>query len=209
MDRFDPSDINIMGACGLGASFIDRPFTKIAELPCLSRGVHFLLPDIRNIIEVGNQYTRVVKINDDGKVTDSQESEKCAGGSGRVLQVFANVLGVGMEELGPLSEQSDRPAKFTTSCAVFLETEAISRVAEGIPASDIINGLHHTLTTKIAGMAKRLKISGDCAMTGGGAMDSGLTRTIENELGLKLHVPDQFMLASAIGAALIAAERGG
>jgi hypothetical protein len=41
-DRFDGFDIDIMGACGLGASFIDRPFTKIAELPCLSRGIHFI-----------------------------------------------------------------------------------------------------------------------------------------------------------------------
>lgn len=80
-------------------------------------------------------------------------------------------------------------------------------MAEGIPVPDIIGGLHHTLTAKIAGMVKRLKISGDCAMTGGGAMDSGLTRTIESEVGLRLHVPEDFMLASAIGAALIAAER--
>jgi predicted CoA-substrate-specific enzyme activase len=197
-----------MGACGLGASFIDRPFIKIAELPCLSRGVHFILPQIRSIIEVGNQYSRVVRINGHGKVTDSLASEKCAAGSGRILQVIANVLGVGMEELGSLSARASRPAKFTTNCAVFLETEAISRVAEGIPAADIIGGLHHTLTAKIAGMVKRLKISGDCAMTGGGAMDGGLAQTIETELGLRLHVPDHFMLASAIGAALIAVERG-
>jgi (R)-2-hydroxyacyl-CoA dehydratese activating ATPase len=206
-DQFDLTDIDSLGACGMGATFIDRPFLKIAELPCLSRGVHFILPDIRSIIEVGNQYSRVVRINDDGKVTDNMVSEKCAAGSGRILQVIANVLGVGMDELGPLSAQADRPAKFTTNCAVFLETEAISRVAEGIPAADIIGGLHHTLTAKIARMVKRMKITGDCAMTGGGALDSGLTQAIETELGLRLHVPRQFMMASAIGAALIAAER--
>lgn len=117
--RIDPLDIDVMGACGLGATFIDRPFMKIAELSCLSRGVHFILPDIRSIIEVGNQYSRVVRINADGKVTDSMASEKCAAGSGRILQVIANVLGIGLEEFGPLSEQAGRPAKFTTNCAVF------------------------------------------------------------------------------------------
>lgn len=202
-----PNQIDVIGACGLGAAFIDQPFEKIAELPCLSRGVHFLLPDIRYIIEVGNQYSRVVKINAHGKVADSLVSEKCAAGSGRILQIIANVLGVSIDELGSLSAQATRPAKFTTSCAVFLETEAISRVAEGIPVPDIIAGLHYTLTTKIGAMASRLKISGDCALTGGGAMDSGLAQMIAKELDLKLHVPDQFMLTGAIGAALIATER--
>jgi len=204
----NPSEIDVMGACGLGAVFIDQPIPKIADLSCLSRGTHFLLPDIRNIIEVGNQYSRVIKINDRGKVADSLVSDKCAAGSGRILQIIANVLGVGIDELGPLSLQATRPAKFTSSCAVFLETEAISRVAEGIPVPDIVAGLHHTLTTKIVAMTSRLQISGDCAMTGGGAMDQGLVRMMEKELGFTLQVPEQFMVAGAIGAALIAAERG-
>lgn len=202
-------EIELMGACGMGASFISQPFFKIADLSCLSRGIHFLLPDIRSIIEVGNQYSRVIKINNSGKVADSLVSEKCAAGSGRILQIIANVLGVSFDKLGPLSAQATRPAKFTSNCAVFLETEAISRVAEGIPIPDIIGGLHYTLTAKIAGMAKRLNISDHCAMTGGGAMDSGLTGMIEKTLGLRLHIPEQFMLTSAIGAALVAAERAG
>ena len=203
----DQNEVRLIGACGLGASFITKSFSKIADLSCLSRGIHFLLPDVRSIIEVGNQYSRVVNINDLGKVTDSLASEKCAAGSGRILQIIANVLGVRVDELGPLSAQATRPAKFTSNCAVFLETEAISRVAEGIPVPDIVAGLHHTLSAKILGMAKRLKISDNCAMTGGGAMDSGLTRIIENALGLRLHVPEQFMLTSAIGAAMVATER--
>ncbi len=203
----DQDDVEVIGACGLGASFISQPFLKIAELTCLSRGIHFLLPDIRSIIEVGNQYSRVVRIDNSGKVADSLVTEKCAAGSGRILQIIANVLGVSIDELGPLSAQATRPAKFTSNCAVFLETEAISRVAEGTSVPDIIAGLHYSLTTKIVGMARRLKIADHCAMTGGGAMDSGLTRMIEKEMGLQLHVPKQFMLTSAIGAALVAAER--
>lgn len=200
-------EINAMGACGLGAAFITQPFIKLAELSCISRGIHFLLPGIRNIIEVGNQYSRLVKINDKGKVADSLVSDKCAAGSGRILKIIAKVLGVGLDELGPLSAQAIRPAKFTTNCAVFLETEVISRVAEGIPVADIIEGLHYTLTSKIVAMAKHLKITDDCAIIGCGAMDSGLTRMIQKELGLKLITPKHSLFTGAIGAAAIAAER--
>ncbi len=200
-------EINVMGACGLGAAFITRPSVKLADLSCMGRSIHFLLPGIRNIIEVGNQYSRLVKINDKGKVTGSLVSDKCAAGSGRILKIIAKVLGVGIDELGDLSAQATRPAKFTTNCAVFLETEVISRVAEGIPVADIIAGLHYTLASKIVAMAKRLKITDDCAMIGGGAMDSGLTRMIQKELGLKLIIPKHSLFTGAIGAAIIAAER--
>jgi len=201
------ADINTIGACGMGASFITQPYMKFAEMSCMSRGIHFLLPRIRNIIEVGNQYSRVVKINDKGKVVKSSVSDKCAAGSGRILQIIARVLGVSFDELGSLSAQATRPAKFTTNCAVFLETEAISRVAEGTPVADIIEGLHYTMAAKIVAMAKSLKITDDCAITGGGAMDSGLTQMIQKELGLKITVPKQSLFTGAIGAAIIATER--
>lgn len=201
------AEIDVVGACGLGASFITQPFMKLAELSCMSRGIHFLLPRIRNIIEVGNQYSRVVKINDRGKVINSLVSDKCAAGSGRILQIVARVLGVDFDELGSLSAQANRPAQFTTNCAVFLETEAISRVAEGIPVADIIEGLHATMAAKIVTMAKRLKIEDDCSMTGGGAMDDGLARMIQEKLGFKLTVPKQSLFTGAIGAAMIANEK--
>jgi activator of 2-hydroxyglutaryl-CoA dehydratase len=43
------SDIDLIGACGLGASFISNPFTKITEISCQSRGTNFLLPTVRTL----------------------------------------------------------------------------------------------------------------------------------------------------------------
>jgi activator of 2-hydroxyglutaryl-CoA dehydratase len=94
---------------------------------------------------VGSQSSRVIKVSPKGKVADCLVSDKCAAGSGRILQIIAKVLGITIEEMGKLSLQATQPAKFTTGCAVFLETEAISRVAEGTAKEDIIAGLHHTL----------------------------------------------------------------
>lgn len=200
-------DIDSVGACGIGASFIEQPFVKITELSCQSRGTHFLMPGTRSIIEVGNQSSRLIKVNAQGKVAGSLATDKCAAGSGRVLQIIAKVLGIRFEEMGQLSQRSRNPAKFTTNCAVFLETEAISRVAEGTPVKDIVAGLHQTLAAKIDGLAQRFKVEDDCAVTGGGALDIGLLRMLHRQMKRRLMAPPQPMITAAIGAALIAEEK--
>jgi activator of 2-hydroxyglutaryl-CoA dehydratase len=88
-----------------------------------------------------------------------------------------------------------------------LETEAISRVAEGIAKEDIIAGLHQTLAAKICAMAQRMKVEEDCAMTGGGAVDIGLVKTMEKQIGKNIITPEEPLSTAAIGAALIAAEK--
>jgi predicted CoA-substrate-specific enzyme activase len=201
------SDLACIGACGLGASFIVHPFTKITDISCQSRGTHYLLPTVRTVIEIGNQTSRVIKVTREGKVADCLAGNKCAAGSGRVLQIIARVLRINLAEMGQLSLRSSRPAKFTTGCAVFLETEAISRVAEGMPKEDIVAGLHRALATRTAAMAMKMHVEVDCAMTGGGAVDMGLVKTMEKEIGKPILVPENPLITGAIGAALIANER--
>ena len=201
------SDVKVIGAGGLGAAFISHPFTKITEISCQSRGTHYVLPTVRTLIEVGNQSSRVMKVTKYGKVADSVASDKCAAGSGRILQIIAKVLKVNQQDMGALSLKSSNPAKFTTGCAVFLETEAISRVAEGTPKEDIVAGLHRALGSKVSAAAQRMRIEEDVAITGGGALDAGLVKTTERMLGVNLLVPEEPLITAAIGAALIAAER--
>jgi predicted CoA-substrate-specific enzyme activase len=201
------SAIDSIGACGMGASFISHPSTKISEISCQSRGIHYLFPAARTLIEVGNQTSKVIKITKEGKVGDCLVGDRCAAGSSRVLQIVAKVLKVNLEDMGRISLKSTSPVKFTTGCAVFLETEAISRVAEGNAKKDIIAGLHQTLAARISAMAQRMKLEEDCVITGGGAKDIGLVKALERQLGIHIFVPDEPLLTAAIGAALIAAEK--
>jgi len=201
------SRVKLVGACGLGASFISYPGRKTSEISCQSRGTHYLFPTARTLIEVGNQTSKIIKITGEGKVADCLVSDRCAAGSSRVLQVIAKVLNVNLADMGPLSLKSISPVRFTTGCAVFLETEAISRVAEGNSKEDIIAGLHKTLAAKILAMAQRLGLEEDCVITGGGARDTGLVKTMEKQAEMRLIVPDEPLITAAIGAALIAAER--
>ena len=134
-------------------------------------------------------------------------SEKCAAGSGRFLQLIAKVLQVDLEDIGSLSLKSQNSVSFSTGCAVFVESEAISRIAEGALKEDILAGVHNSIAAKILSLTERAGMKEDCALTGGGAKDIGLVRSIERELGFSLLVPEEPQITAALGAALIARER--
>jgi predicted CoA-substrate-specific enzyme activase len=132
-------------------------------------------------------------------------SEKCAGGSGRFIEVIANVLRIELGDFGALSSTSKNPITFSTGCAVFGESEAITRISAGIPKEDIAAGVNRALAGKISSLAKKLKLEEPCAICGGGALSNALVKTIESELNTTLLVPQDPRLITALGAAIIAA----
>ncbi len=117
------------------------------------------------------------------------------------------MLHIDLEDIGELSLKSQSRVDFNTGCAVFAESEAISRIAEGTSKEDILAGLHRTLAAKIQTMVQRMGIEPDCALVGGGAKDIGLVRSIEERLGRSLLVPEEPQIVAALGAALLAEEK--
>jgi predicted CoA-substrate-specific enzyme activase len=201
------ADIAYTAATGYGAnnaSFADQVVTDVS---CQGRGVFHLFPSVRTAVDIGGQFSKVFRVDERGRVTAFLQSEKCAAGSGRFLQVIAHVLKVGLEEIGPLSLKSKNRVNFNTGCAVFAETEAVSRVAEGEAVEDILAGVHYALAAKVQNLVERMGIEMDCALIGGGAKDIGLVRSIEEVLGVGLLVPGEPQLIAALGAALIAGEK--
>jgi predicted CoA-substrate-specific enzyme activase len=137
-------------------------------------------------------------------VTNFTISEKCAAGSGRFIEVIANVLRINLKDFGPLSLKSKQPVTFGTGCAVFGESEAVTRVAEGIPKEDIAAGVNKALASKISSLVKKIKLEEPCAICGGGALNTGLIKTVEQEMNIELLVPTQPQVVTALGAAVAA-----
>ncbi len=133
-------------------------------------------------------------------------NEKCAGGSGKFLQVAARILGIKVSEIGELSLTAQKAVEFTTGCAVFAESEAVSRISEGASPADILAGIHNAMASKIVTLVIRVGLTPDCAVTGGGAMDIGLVKAIGRELGTSVFVPEEPRITAALGAALMARE---
>lgn len=200
-------DIDYTIATGYGASNVSFSDQVVTDISCQGRGIFYLFPSARTGIDIGGQFTKVFKVDERGRVTAFLLSEKCAAGSGRFLQVVARVLHIDLEDIGELSLKSQSRVDFNTGCAVFAESEAISRIAEGTSKEDILAGLHRTLAAKIQTMVQRMGIEPDCALVGGGAKDIGLVRSIEERLGRSLLVPEEPQIVAALGAALLAEEK--
>jgi len=200
-------DIDYTVATGYGASNVSFSDQVVTDISCQGRGIFYLFPSARTGIDIGGQFTKVFKVDERGRVTAFLLSEKCAAGSGRFLQVVARVLHIDLEDIGELSLKSQSRVDFNTGCAVFAESEAISRIAEGTSKEDILAGLHRTLAAKIQTMVQRMGIEPDCALVGGGAKDIGLVRSIEERLGRSLLVPEEPQIVAALGAALLAEEK--
>jgi predicted CoA-substrate-specific enzyme activase len=199
-----PKEISNRMATGYGAAAVQNANRTSTDISCHASGVHNLFPGARTVIDVGAQFSKVIAINDNGAILNFLMNEKCAGGSGKFLQIIARILHISIEELGPLSMTSLQPVQFTTACAVFAESEAVSRIAEGALPSDILAGVHRAMASKIANLVTRAGLKEACVVTGGGAKDIGLVKAIETELGVPVLVPPEPQITAALGAAILA-----
>lgn len=198
------NDVADTVATGIGAANVHFASHKVSDIVCTARGTNRVFPAARTVIDVAGQSTRVMRIDEQGLVVNFVVSEKCAAGSGRFIEVIANVLRIDLNEFGTLSLKSSTPITFSTGCAVFGESEAITRVAEGIPKEDIAAGVNKALADKAASLVKRVKLEEPCAICGGGTLNIGLIKAIERELNVQLLVPTQPQIITALGAATTA-----
>ena len=203
---FQPQDIKSSAATGTGGRNAGAD-SYHGVIVCDARGVNMTFPSARTTIDIGGQGSQIITVDEAGKVTNFNASEICATGSARLLQLVARILQVSMEDIGPLSMKASKPSNFSTSCSVFLETEVITRIAQGDRPEDILAGIHRSIAEKVSAMSRGVNIQGDVAVIGGGALDTGLVRSIEEKLGVKALVPENPRLMAALGAALIAREQ--
>ena len=201
-----PADIKASGSTGTGGrNAVADSYHGV--IVCNARGVNLIFPSARTIVDIGGQGSQLIDIDENGQVINFNASEICATGSARLLQLVARILQLNIKDLGPLSLKSMHPSSFSTSCTVFLETEIITRIAQGDKPEDIVAGIHHSIADKVSALTRGASIRPEVAVIGGGALDIGLVQSIEEKLGLKVLVPQNPRIIAALGAALIARDR--
>jgi (R)-2-hydroxyacyl-CoA dehydratese activating ATPase len=194
-------------AAGYGASMVDFADHSLTDISCHATGIHHFFPSVKTVIDVGAQFSRAIRLDDAGRIANFILNEKCAGGSGKFLQTISRILHMDVSEIGDLSLTATKPVDFTTACAVFAESEAVSRIAEGAAPADILAGLNKAMASKIVTLVTRVSFAPDCAITGGGAKNKGLVKAIQAELSATFFVADEPQITAAFGAAVIAYER--
>jgi predicted CoA-substrate-specific enzyme activase len=198
------SEIADTVATGQGAGNVTLSRHHASDILCCARGISSIFPSAKTIIDIQRTFTQVIRLNATGQVINFIINEKCATGSGCFLDIISHVLQIDLKDAGPVSLGSRNPVVFTTGCAVFGESEAISRVSEGASKQDILAGVHQALASKIATLVDRVGLEMDCAISGGGALNVGLVESVEKKMGFKLLLPEQPQFINAIGAALMA-----
>ncbi|MDH4068110.1 MAG: acyl-CoA dehydratase activase [Dehalococcoidia bacterium] len=199
------NDIANAVATGSGADNVYFAGQKASDIVCTARGISNVFPQARTVIDVASQSTKVIRLNEKGIVTNFTASEKCAAGSGRFIEVIANVLRIDLSDFDRLAARSTSPITFNTGCAVFGESEAITRISEGVSKEDIAAGVNKALASKISSLVNKVRLEQPCAICGGGALNTSLVKAIEDKLKARLLMPSCPQIIAALGAAIIAA----
>lgn len=196
--------IDAVVSTGYGRNSVDFADKAVTEITCHGTGAHFIDPEIRFIVDVGGQDSKVIRIDETGRVLDFAMNDKCAAGTGRFLEVMARALEVDLDDFGEISLQADYPSKISSICTVFAESEVISLIAKGETRENIIAGIHDAAASRISAMARRVGIVPPVMMTGGVAMNIGAVRALETRLETPIRVSPHAQVNGAIGAAILA-----
>lgn len=199
-------DLTYVVATGYGR--ISAPYANktVTEISCHAKGAHYLHPQTRTIIDMGGQDLKAIRLDAEGNVKDFAMNDKCAAGTGRFLEVMANVFKVSLQDLGPLALKATEIVPMSSTCTVFAESETISLLARGEKPENILKGIHYAISNRVAGMLSRVGIEGDVYFSGGVAKNVGMRKALEDVLKTNIYVETKFdpQLTGALGAAVIA-----
>ena len=194
---------------GTGYGRVNVPFAQraITEIACHARGANFMYgPTVRTVLDMGGQDCKAIHCDVKGKVTNFLMNDKCAAGTGRGMEVFADLLGVSINDVGELSLQvEEEPPMVSSTCVVFAKSEAGGLLREGWPKEKVLAAYSAAMAHRVVSLLERIGMEKDFAITGGIAKNKGVVVRLERELGVKALEPKwDTQIAGALGAALFA-----
>lgn len=204
------SDVAYVVGTGYGRAKVSFADENVSELSAHGRGAMTLLPQARTVIDIGGQDTKVMSLDSRGQMAEYVMNDKCAAGTGRFLDFMARTLGLSVEKLAGLHMADDyQPARLSSMCSVFTESEVINLVNDEVPLSFIVQGVHQSVASRVAALVKRVGIVQDVVVTGGVAKNAGIIDALERTLGIKLKTFADGIdpqIVGGVGAAVIAKE---
>ncbi len=199
-------EVEFIVGTGYGRYRVTFGNTQVTEISCHGRGAVHLFPNTRTVVDMGGQDTKAISVSPTGEITDFCMNDKCAAGTGRFLGAAAAALDIPLDDLGPISLQSDRPIKISTTCTVFAESEVLAWIGKGKKIEDILWGVHKSIASRSAGLMRRVGIEDEITFTGGVSLNQGMVKALEERLGKRLNISDDCHYMGALGAALFALD---
>lgn len=201
-----PGDIAACVGTGYGRERIPFADETRSEIACHGRGARWLLPSARTVIDIGGQDCKALLIDGTGRVEKFLTNDKCASGTGRFLDVMAQVLNVDIAALGDCSRNSRTPVRLASTCTVWAQADVIKHLNAGVPIADIGAGVNAAMAHRVAILVNAVTPRRDVVMTGGVAKNAGVAATLAQLLNRRIRKVRKAdpQLAGAIGAALLA-----
>ncbi|HOL22201.1 MAG TPA: acyl-CoA dehydratase activase [bacterium] len=188
---------------GYGRRQFKRAGRIITEISAVAKGGYLLGGETRClIVDVGGQDTKVVEVDDKGEVTDFLMNDKCAAGTGRFLEIMADVLETDIKGFSSLAMSSKNPVKINSTCSVFAESEVISLITSSTAREDIAAGLFNSIASRIAAMVRQFGHTDIIFFCGGGAKNPALKHSLERILERDVVVLPEPQFVVAYGAAM-------
>lgn len=190
-------------ATGYGRKIVNAD-KAVTEITCHAKGASYLSPGIQNVLDIGGQDSKVIKMNGKGHVLDFNMNDKCAAGTGRFVEVLMRTLG---EEIEYIDEfvASAEPVKINSMCTVFAESEVISLIGKGEKRENIALGVLHSIAARIGNQHRQINPEQGPIFFSGGLSHSKKVAELVADYTKKEVYYDQILsqYAGAIGAALI------
>jgi len=196
---------------GTGYGRVNVPFANrtITEIACHARGAnHTWGPTVRTILDIGGQDCKAIRCDAKGKVTSFLMNDKCAAGTGRGMEVFADLLAVFIEDVGPLSLKVEKePEPVNSTCVLFARSEALGLIRQGWSKERVLAAYCSAVAHRIYMLLEKVGVEKDFVITGGMAKNIGVVKRLEEKTGIKALPSDPKydpQIIGAIGAGLFA-----
>ena len=200
------SQIDYCVSTGYGRLRVPYMDAQVTEITCHARGLHSVLPQVRTVIDIGGQDSKVISMDENGSIFNFVMNDQCAAGTGRFIDVMSKIMNIPIEQVGDFALRATEPASISSVCTVFAESEVISKASTGVSPENIMAGIHLSIARRIKGLVGQNNVP-PIAMTGGLAQNNGLVAALNEVLKTDLLVPDDPQIIGALGAAIIARER--
>lgn len=194
-------------ATGYGRRAFEAADVNYPEILCHGCGTIRLHPQTRTIIDIGGQDSKIIAVNENGKVTKFEMNDKCAAGTGRFFEVLSNrLLNVSIDDIDRLAVNSENPAQISSTCTVFAESEVVSLLSQGVPVEDIAMGMLEAISRRIFFMGRQsmMNFEQDIVLTGGLARNAALKKAFEMRMETEVKTIENPQLPAALGAAILA-----
>jgi bzd-type benzoyl-CoA reductase Q subunit len=205
-----PENIQYTVGTGYGRVNIPTANKAITEIACHARGANFMGgPTIRTVLDMGGQDLKGIHCDERGKVTQFLMNDKCAAGTGRGMEVMAELLQVPITEVGQMSlDVAEEPPSVSSTCVIFAKSEAIGLLRSGWTKNMVLAAYCSAMAHRVVGLLERIGVEKDFAVTGGISKNVGVTSRILKELGNIPTVPlkPDPQIAGGLGAALFARD---